>query len=324
MNAATVDDWFSSLPWIDRPDANIDAYLESLDEDTPFDLRARLQEWQSRGVVVFQDVIPHDLIDSMLNDVEYLKRHYRDFELEVELRGTIKQISEYSPEELELRGIKFNSLQTISKSCALLSLSREVISFLKHVYRSPPVVMQSLTFQKGSEQPVHIDYPYVRCQTKLAHLAASWIPLEDVSPQSGPLAYYPGSHRADISGFFDWGGGSILLETDSAKSTMDLSHYLWDRMRAKGIEPETFCPRKGDVLIWHGNLAHEGTKIHDAEKTRKSYVTHYTSLEAYPEAHMKAGALEDGKFIEAHGGYCFEFPWLTGGPRLPSVIPQQA
>ena len=99
------------------PDANIDAYLESLDEDTPFDLRARLQEWQSRGVVVFQDVIPHDLIDSMLNDVEYLKRHYRDFELEVELRGAIKQISEYSPEELELRGIKFNSLQTISKSC---------------------------------------------------------------------------------------------------------------------------------------------------------------------------------------------------------------
>ena len=80
MDAATVDDWFSSLPWIERPDANIDAYLESLDEDTPFDLRARLQEWQSRGVVVFQDDIPHDLIDSMLNDVEYLKRHDRDFE----------------------------------------------------------------------------------------------------------------------------------------------------------------------------------------------------------------------------------------------------
>ncbi len=87
MDAAMVDDWFSSLPWIDRPDANIAAYLESLDEDTPFDLRPRLQEWQSRGVVVFQDVIPHDLIDSMLNDVEYLKLHYRDFELEVELRG---------------------------------------------------------------------------------------------------------------------------------------------------------------------------------------------------------------------------------------------
>ncbi len=44
MDAATVNDWLSSLPWIDRPDANIDAYLESLDEDTPFDLRARLQE----------------------------------------------------------------------------------------------------------------------------------------------------------------------------------------------------------------------------------------------------------------------------------------
>ncbi len=45
-------------------------------------------------MVVFQDVIPHDLIESMLNDVEYLKRQYRDFELEVEVRGTTKQISE--------------------------------------------------------------------------------------------------------------------------------------------------------------------------------------------------------------------------------------
>ena len=71
----------------------------------------------------------------------------------------------------------------------------------------PPVVMQSLTFQKGSEQPVQVDSPYVRCQAKLAHLAANWISLEHVSPQSGPLAYYPGSHRVEISGFFDWGVG---------------------------------------------------------------------------------------------------------------------
>jgi ectoine hydroxylase-related dioxygenase (phytanoyl-CoA dioxygenase family) len=61
--------------------------------------------------------------------------------------------------------------------------------------------LQSLTFYKGSQQSIHVDYPYVRCQTQLAKLAASWIPLEDIHPESGPLVYYPGSHKTEISDF---------------------------------------------------------------------------------------------------------------------------
>lgn len=179
-------------------------------------------------------------------------------------------------------------------------------------------MLQSLTFTKGSQQPIHIDYPYVRTQTKLAHLAASWIPLEDVHADSGPLAYYPGSHKIDASGFFDWGNGSILLEPDSTRSPMDFAHFLWDRMAAQGIKPEIFSPKKGDLLIWHGNLAHEGTKILSPDRTRKSYVTHYTSLEAYPPPHMHKNALETGASVTENGGYSFDLPWLKNTLKLPS------
>jgi ectoine hydroxylase-related dioxygenase (phytanoyl-CoA dioxygenase family) len=175
-------------------------------------------------------------------------------------------------------------------------------------------VLQSLTFYRGSQQPAHIDYPYVRCQTRLAHLAASWIPLEDIHEDSGPLAYYPGSHRTEISGFYDWGRGSILLEPDSERSPMDFAEHLWSKMRASAIAPKIFLPKRGDVLIWHGNLVHEGTAIRDPTRTRKSYVTHYTSLHGYPDAHRRP----DGKGVCANGGFAYDYPWLLNQRRLPS------
>jgi ectoine hydroxylase-related dioxygenase (phytanoyl-CoA dioxygenase family) len=74
---------------------------------------------------------------------------------------------------------------------------------LCHVFGDPPVALQSLTFFKGSQQSVHIDYPYVRIQKEIAKLAASWIPLEDVYRDSGPLAYCPVSYKIAISAFYD-------------------------------------------------------------------------------------------------------------------------
>jgi ectoine hydroxylase-related dioxygenase (phytanoyl-CoA dioxygenase family) len=110
------------------------------------------------------------------------------------------------------------------------------------------------------------------------------------STGSHPLVYYPGSHKTEISDFFDWGDGSILFESDSKRQPHELSVYLAERMKNAGIEPEVFCPKKGDVFIWHGNLSHEGSKILNEELTRRSYVTHFTSLDAYPPEHKHSSA----------------------------------
>ncbi len=126
------------------------------------------------------------------------------------------------------------------------------------------------------------------------------------------------SDRTDVSGFFDWGGGSILLEPDSERTPAELSEYLGARIRDAGIEPRVYCPRKGDALVWHGNLSHEGTEIRDESLTRKSYVTHYTSIDAYPKAHLKAGTPETGWIARENGGYVFEYPWLDEPRQLPS------
>lgn len=312
-------DWLDGRPWIDLPDADIDAYVDRLSEGAGFDLRHALHLWRRDGVVLFENVVDRRLIDALIGDIDYLREHYRDFDLLVETAGIQKHILDLTAEELNSPGLKFNSIHTISRAAARLSLTREVSVFLSHVFRDSPCAMQSLTFYKGSQQPIHVDYPYVRCQSQVAQLAASWIPLEDIHPDAGPLAYYPSSHHSEISGFFDWGDGSVLLEPDSSRTPMELSDYLAERMLAAGIPQRVYCPRKGDVLVWHGNLSHEGTAIRDAALTRKSYVTHYTSLGAYPKAHLKPEAPEGGWIAREHGGHVFEYSWLTDQNQLPSI-----
>ena len=41
-------------------------------------------------------------------------------------------------------------------------------------------------------------------------------------------------------------------------------------------------PRKGDILIWHGDLAHGGRPVVDAETTRRSVVGHFCPASAEP------------------------------------------
>ncbi len=117
---------------------------------------------------------------------------------------------------------------------------------------------------------------------------------------------------------FEWGNGSIVMSPDATREPRALSEYLQARMDAAGISPRAFCPRKGDVLIWHGNLSHAGSPIVDPGRTRKSYVTHFTSLAAYPCDFMKAGAPDTGSIHSAHGGHVLEYKWLSDLRQLPS------
>lgn len=316
MKIIGSQDWVESRPWLDMETADIKRYVSTQSDVVAYDLELKLTEWKERGLVIFENAVNVDHIEALKSDIDYLRSHHKNYELIAEIRGVQKSIAEFTKDELDSDGFKFNSIHSISKAAAHLSLTETVASFLRHVFKSPAVALQSLTFYRGSQQPAHVDYPYVRCQTKLAHLAASWIPLEDIHADSGPLVYYPGSHRLDVSGFFDWGDGSIVYETDSTKNPADFSAYLQQRVKNSGIQPEIFLPKRGDVLIWHGNLIHQGSEIKNQLLTRKSYVTHYTSYESYPVAHRRT----DSKGLFENGGFAYDYPWLDEGRcRLPSM-----
>jgi phytanoyl-CoA hydroxylase len=315
-----AQDWYANRPWIDEPDADIDAYCRSLAHPEDYDLKAKLEYWREHGVVIFENAIDTDLIDLMQADLDELKATPTQHDVTVEIAGKQMPISACDSETLSNESrIKFCSVQTASPAAAHLSLSKVVTSFLGHIFQNPPCVLQSLLFHKGSQQPIHLDYPYVRTQTSLSRMAASWIPLEDVHADSGPLEYYCGSQKPEIMPFFDWGGGNIVMDADAERTPMDFAHHLTAEMERLAIEPKVFLPKRGDVLIWHAYLAHGGTPIKNPELTRRSYVTHYAPLDSYPPLHMKPDAIEKGHCLHENGGYVFDLPWYKGGPDLPST-----
>lgn len=112
-------------------------------------------------------------------------------------------------------------------------------------------------------------------------LCASWVALEDVQTGSGELIYYPGSHR-----FADWvySGHRKHFNHKRDQHSEHLAHLdsLHAKSREKGLQLESFLPRKGDVLIWAADLAHGGAPISDASLTRRSLVTHYAPQSVIP------------------------------------------
>jgi ectoine hydroxylase-related dioxygenase (phytanoyl-CoA dioxygenase family) len=156
----------------------------------------------------------------------------------------------------------------------------DILAFLQVVFDQPPLLFQSLTFERGSQQGMHQDTAYVVVDKPL-ELAASWIALQNVEEGSGELMYYEGSHRLPefaFSGQFKhWN-----RERDGAAQHDRWSREIHEHAQRLQMPYRTFLPKKGDVLIWHADLAHGGCSVVHDELTRKSLVGHYCPLERQP------------------------------------------
>jgi hypothetical protein len=139
---------------------------------------------------------------------------------------------------------------------------------------------QALPFQtimghKGSEQRPHSDAIHMTTYP-LGYLAAAWIALEDITPESGPVVYYPGSHRLPYVFAEDVG---ISAEDFGARGYVAYHERYEPRIAAligeAGLAPQYFTPRKGDVLVWHANMIHGGSPRAHPASSRRALVCHY-------------------------------------------------
>ena len=267
------------MPWIDRPDADVDAYVRSLPETpTDYDLSEALHHWRRDGYVLFEQAVSRRLIDQYLADMRELVENHKAYDvlLNHHVRG-VASARDLTSEELrhpKLRVMDFHNASVAGKK---LALARKIVSFLGHVFAEPVVAMQTLTFYRGSQQEEHQDYAYV-VSGNPAHLAASWIGLEDVHPEAGPLGYFPGSHRIPK---FDFGNG-LFLTPQSPRREIDFLAHIRVQCAAQGLQEKIFLAKKGDVFVWHGALVHRGSPVVDPARTRLSLATHYSSASGYP------------------------------------------
>ena len=135
------------------------------------------------------------------------------------------------------------------------------------------ILFQSINFFTASEQRTHSDAIHMTTFPE-GNLIAAWIALEDMTPGNGPLHYYPGSHKLPYvmnRDFNNVGTSSKLGD----KTYEDYEDKIQEIVEAQNLEKEIFMAKKGDVLIWHGNLLHGGEPVTEPDSTRKSMVFHY-------------------------------------------------
>jgi hypothetical protein len=140
------------------------------------------------------------------------------------------------------------------------------------------ILLNNISFLKGDEQPIHSDSFYMTTYP-IGKLIGSWTALEDIHEDAGPLSYIPGSHQLPYvtNATINNCGNFWKTGTNGDEDYIDKVKEI---ISQNNLTPKYHLPKKGDLLLWHANLLHGGSKIHDANKTRKSMVGHFVGKNA--------------------------------------------
>lgn len=225
------------------------------------------EQFNRDGYLALTGYFPPGRIDAVLAAIARLIEQ-RPREVVVDSLATGKRTFWADADGRETRRFKFNDFYLISDEVRELALDRGLSELLAALLGEPAVLCNSLNFQKGSNQPKHIDSLYMTPQTTQA-LIATWTAFEDAHPDSGPLVYYPGSHLIPLYRFKD---GTHHASPDEMPAW---NAYIESQLRERNIPEKVFLARKGDLFIWHSDLLHGGGKINDQNRTRNSLVCHY-------------------------------------------------
>jgi Phytanoyl-CoA dioxygenase (PhyH) len=136
------------------------------------------------------------------------------------------------------------------------------------------IPFQTIPSYFGSQQLAHSDAIHM-ATFPLGLLAASWIALEDITADSGPLFYHPQSRRLPYL-FSD----ELGITADVARRGRQVYLDVYEPgiaacVKKNAFDTPHFVAKKGDALIWHHNLIHGGSAVTNPNSTRKSLVCHY-------------------------------------------------
>lgn len=267
----------ATLPWVDRAGAPAEIERRHGSGLMTATEAEQLLAWHTDGAVMLRGAVEHSLVDQLWADYErgWQERPVCLFEA----AGTGQRLWADAQDRAALiHHFRLMDFHNLSEAGSRIMLHPAIVRFCQLLLDEPPVGMQTLLFEFGTEQGSHQDFAYVHAGI-LSHLVAAWVACEDIGPDAGPLFFYPGSHRLPK---FDFGGGRITYDYKHPEVLPAFSDYLQEQCLAHTLPRELFVAKKGDVLLWHGAVVHGGSPVVDARQSRKSFVAHYSSRRAYP------------------------------------------
>lgn len=171
---------------------------------------------------------------------------------------------------------RIHELHAASPTALRLYLDPTVHRYASLILGATAVATQSLYFEYGSQQALHRDSVVVPTPC-FGKLVAAWIAIEDIAPESGPLAYVPGSQRFPFYAFRPGEHVYNPAAHGAADVEAAMAFYAAELERS-GLPVRHFTARRGEVLIWHSALMHGGAPPADPGRTRKSLVVHFSTL----------------------------------------------
>lgn len=264
----------ASKLWFDQDDAlsTIESMLDAGTIDA--DKAENLKHFVERGYMVIDLDLDPSVFEAMDRDVERLWTEKPD-NVAYAYHSLLTRFSDSQPEHRK-PSCRIADMHTWSDAARSLFLNRKVFEYIDLLFGETAVATQSLYFEWGSQQGLHRDPVYVQ-MTPPSHLLATWLALEDIGPDCGPLVYMPGSHRLP---YFQFDRGRFTVDFSRDSQELIQQGEAWDQRHCQdaGLELETLTCKRGQVLIWHHSLLHGGSLPTNPELTRKSFVVHYSTL----------------------------------------------
>lgn len=260
------------------------------------DLAPLLEQWNEQGYLVLPRFVPQELLDAYTTDVAMALRHERYAESNLTLDvldgpqvGKRVRLKKANSDAVDATH-KLNDLYLESAVCRQVNLYEPLCEILRGLLCGDPVIINSLSFTQGSQQPFHFDTYYMP-PPQPNKMVVSSICLEDQTAAAGPLRYYPGSHKIPPYHFSNGNLNAVDAEMSAATEATEAE------LRARGLEPEVFVGNAGDVFIWHAQLYHGGSPITDPNCTRRTLVTHYWRRQDLSLT-QRTTAAEGGYFLQ--------------------------
>ena len=245
--------------WGDTPEG----YERGIAGVTDPELLAAADSFYNRGFAQLKGAVSHEQIDEVAKAYAEWCEENKDKNQSTRTDGRLPRVVNLHSARDELK--------------ALYASNKNVLKVVDFLFGYKSSVYTSLTFQFGTEQPLHRDTPVFRTEPEEFYFGV-WFALEDATEENGCLTALEGGHKQEWVDPYEFAEANL-------ESWDELKAYgppLWSpyqreitiTAKAAGCEQIMIPAEKGDVIIWHPQLPHGGSKVNNPEKTRLSAVFH--------------------------------------------------
>jgi ectoine hydroxylase-related dioxygenase (phytanoyl-CoA dioxygenase family) len=236
---------------------------------TASDVDARRRMFADEGFLVFDSGIPQSTIDAAIKETE------SQFRAEGPVKRAMRRAGLRGYRLLRARQrivsyrdtVRVQDAWTTSENVRAIARAPRVLELLRELYGREPLPFQTLSFKRGSEQSPHSDAWHFNSQPP-GFMCGVWVALEDIHEDSGPLIYYPGSHKL---------GEVTRAEVSEARMPADQAYpcHVQSLIKRERLQPRYGTLPKAKALLWSSNLLHGGAPQRNPAHTRWTQVTHY-------------------------------------------------